>query len=52
MLGEMFDPDQTSPNITKHDVRSPNKVRRNVRSFAQAFKLTFCIIARPPSLVN
>ena len=26
MLGEMFDLDQTSPNITKHDVRSPNKV--------------------------
>ena len=22
----MFDLDQTSPNITKHDVRSPNKV--------------------------
>ena len=26
MLGEMFDLDQTSPNITKYDVRSPNKV--------------------------
>ena len=26
MLGQMFDLDQTSPNITKHDVRSPNKV--------------------------
>ena len=26
MLGEMFDLDQTSPNIAKHDVRSPNKV--------------------------
>ena len=26
MLGKMFDLDQTSPNITKHDVRSPNKV--------------------------
>ena len=26
MLGEMFDLDQTSPNITKHDVRSPIKV--------------------------
>ena len=25
MLGEMFDLYQTSPNITKHDVRSPNK---------------------------
>ena len=26
MLGEIFDLDQTSPNIAKHDVRSPNKV--------------------------
>ena len=26
ILGEMFDLDQTSPNITKHDVWSPNKV--------------------------
>ena len=26
MLGEMFDLDQTSPNIAKHDVKSPNKV--------------------------
>ena len=26
MLGEMFDLDQTSPNIAKHDVRSPSKV--------------------------
>ena len=26
MLGEMFDHDQTSPNIAKHDVRCPNKV--------------------------
>ena len=26
MLGEMFDLDQTSPNIAKHDVRNPNKV--------------------------
>ena len=26
MLGEMFDLDQTSPNITKHNVRCPDKV--------------------------
>ena len=26
MLGEMFDLDQISPNIAKHDVRSPNNV--------------------------
>ena len=26
MLGEMFDLDQTSPNITKHDARCPDKV--------------------------
>ena len=26
MVGEMFDLGQTSPNIAKHDVRSPNKV--------------------------
>ena len=48
MLGEMFDLDQTSPNIAKHDARSPNKVckRSNISpnmTFAQAFSIGWLI---------